>query len=262
MKKGVKALLIVAGSLAAVGIICVAVAVGVRVGRSQSDGNKGDTAGGSTVTPGGSPGGSQQGQGGTSGGAVGDLGGDTYTQDVSSVRGVDVEIGKGNLTVSYADVAAITVNQDSSNKYRCYVEEGELHVDGGSGLGGGGQVSVQIPQGTVLGKLDIEIGSGSAAVDAISVNSLSVDVESGSAVLTGVDAGNISADASRGTVTMQLAGAAADYRYDAECEGSGSITVGADVISGRARRSGGANGASKYLELDAESGKIEITFAQ
>lgn len=54
----------------------------------------------------------------------------SYTEIEEKYNSLDVEFGYGTLEISYGDVKEVQIEQDNVKNYKCYVDEGTLHIEG------------------------------------------------------------------------------------------------------------------------------------
>lgn len=157
---------------------------------------------------------------------------------------LDVEFGGGVLEIKYADVDAIEVSMLDVDDYKCYVREGELHVQGGLRKGienTEGRIMITIPNGYQFDEAELEVGAGKATVTGLLVRELDIEVGAGA-------------------MELQLPGSETDYNYELEC-GVGEIHVGSEKYSGIGFEKETRNpGAMKTFDVHVGAGEVKVIF--
>ena len=127
------------------------------------------------------------------------------------------------------------------------------------------EIELEVGAGQILAeyleteKLDISVGAGEARLDDMKVYDLDVSVGMGNLTACGIVEGKADAECSMGNVTLQLAGAQADYDYEIECV-MGNIRLGEEKYSKKVEEKTINNGAGRKISLECSMGNIEVTF--
>ena len=116
-----------------------------------------------------------------------------------------------------------------------------------------------VAEGLKAGKIEIDASVGAVRVTGADTGKLEVDSDVGAVQFEGSVDGDVDTECSVGAVKLDLAGAKADFNYEIKCK-VGSITVGGEGFSGLSRERKINNGAAKKMELDCNTGAIEVKF--
>lgn len=192
---------------------------------------------------------------------------DNKTEITEDYKNLDIEFGYGTLEISYGDVEQVQIEQDNVKNYKCYVEEGTLHIEGNLkaniGIGNqNGKIVIVIPKDMAFEEVDLELGAGLANVTGLNANSVDIEVGAGQMNITGLDAQKISAETGTGKLYAELVGKETDYSYNLEC-GIGQLKVGNSSYSGLGAEQNISNtGATRRLDLECGIGELQIEFQE
>lgn len=180
---------------------------------------------------------------------------------------LDIEIGYGVLEIKYGDVEQVQIKQKDVDKYRCYVEEGTLHIEGNRNTkvgitNQGGKITVVIPKNMVFQEVDLEIGAGKADVADLKANQVDIELGAGEMNVTGIDTKDFNAQTGAGKLYAELVGKQTDYSYELEC-GIGQLKIGESSYSGLKTEQKIANqGAERFADIECGVGEIIIKFQE
>lgn len=180
---------------------------------------------------------------------------------------LDIEFGYGSLEISYGDVEEIQIEQENVKNYKCYVEEGTLHIEGNlnANIGIGnkdGKIVIVIPNDMTFSEVDLELGAGLAEITGLIAKNVDIEVGAGQMNITGLDAQKINAETGTGKLYAELVGKETDYSYNLEC-GIGQLKVGNSTYSGLGAEQNISNsGATRFLDLECGIGELQIEFQE
>ncbi len=180
-----------------------------------------------------------------------------------SFRNLDIEFGAGTLEIVYADVEKVEVQRKNTTNFACYVEEGTLHIKGGTKVGVNsnvGSIVVSVPRNMIFDEVDLELDAGEATLSGLVANSVDIEIGAGEVNLKGLDTKALDTAVGAGKLYIELVGGESDYNYEAEC-GMGDIKIGITSVSGM----GGSKeinnpGANRFMDLECGMGEIQIEF--
>lgn len=178
---------------------------------------------------------------------------------------LDIEFGYGNLEISYGDVEEIQIQQQNVKKYKCYVDEGTLHIEGNLkaniGIGNqAGKIVILIPKDIVFDEVDLEFGAGKAEVLDLIANKVDIELGAGEMNITKLDAKEFNAETGAGKLYAELVGKQTDYSYNLEC-GIGQLTIGDSTYTGLGTEQRISNpGAERFADIECGVGEIAIEF--
>ena len=212
-------------------------------------------------------------------------------------RKLDLEVRRGKAVIVYdapADKIVVSSEEDMA-RWKVYSEEDELKVTVGSKSWDSHDykdtvIYIHVPadyrfeevelkvkaqsnnkiinsdngpaivaEGLKAGKIEIDASVGAVRVTGADTGKLEVDSDVGAVQFEGSVDGDVDTECSVGAVKLDLAGAKADFNYEIKCK-VGSITVGGEGFSGLSRERKINNGAAKKMELDCNTGAIEVKF--
>ena len=164
----------------------------------------------------------------------------TYEESISDgtytfldFENLDIEMGVGTLEIAEGDVKQAEVTIKQSQGTSVYVDEDStlcVQTEDGVSLNGDEKIKIVIPKGMAIGKLDLDVGAGSATIGELTCNQYDIDC--------GV-----------GEVKLELYGKRTDYNFNLDC-GVGQVQLGNETISGL--------GSEKYEENKNANGKVKI----
>lgn len=196
-------------------------------------------------------------------------------------RALDIDLSLGDVAILPGDYGVELDWQGEGYEISYANENGTLKVWSSSepalNLGGcGGQVTVYVPEETVLERVDLNADLGEVTVENVRMQRADLTLDLGSLICTDVtvdekltveaDLGDVefwgdlggetALEASLGDVVLNLAGPASDYNCDAE------VSLGELLIDGQEYgqeyRSGGRGGNA--LRIRADLGSVELNF--
>lgn len=109
------------------------------------------------------------------------------------------------------------------------------------------------------GTLELDADVGAISVIGGDVGVLDVDSDVGAVKYEGNVDGNVDAECSVGAVKIDLAGEKADYNYEIKSR-VGSVIVDGESFAGLSSKKNINNGASKKMELECNTGVLEVKF--
>lgn len=263
MRKFTKIMLILAGALATIGVICVAAsfAMGLNfntivqmVGNGDFSFEKSDSK--------------------------------PFNYEVKeSFKDLDIEFGAGVLEVRYDDVETVQVQGNGIKNLKVDVKENTLviketknvHISFGSNENR--SLVVIIPNGMQFQEVDIEIGAskaqiadvladeisitvgaGDADISNLTVKQFDLEVGAGKATVVQLTADNIDVEAGLGKVTMDVNGVQQDYNCIVEC-GVGSVVIGDNSYNGLgAEQNISYDSATKRIHVECGVGEVRVNF--
>lgn len=283
MKKFTKIMLIIAGTIAAIGLVCVvaAFAMGLKTSTllrviqngyfsfDEEDLNFNiDSIGDIFNTENGS-------------------GNNSNYEVKENFKDLDVEFGAGVLEVRYADVPNVQVEENGIKNLKVDVRENTLVIRDNTNIDININVDdledrslvILIPNGMQFREVDMEIGASKADITDILADEISITVGAGKADISGITArqfelevgageatvAQISVDeldvnAGIGEVNITLNGVQEDYNYSVEC-GIGTVVVGENSYSGLgAEKNVKYDGATKRIEVECGIGAVNVKF--
>ncbi|MBQ3557973.1 MAG: DUF4097 family beta strand repeat protein [Agathobacter sp.] len=289
MKKFTKVMLILAGVLATVGLICVIVAFGMGLTTEHfvkliQDGHFSFDEGdlhisfeddwkdelGSDIL------------------STEEVDGETSAGEIKeSVSSMDIEFAAGILDIRYDDVEYIQVTQKNIPKLKVRVKNGtlvirdetDIHVDLDDVEDR--SLTILIPQemqfedveleigaskadikDLLADKLSITVGAGQADISKITAKKLELEVGAGQATAVQLEIEKLDVEAGIGQVNIALNGVQEDYNYNVEC-GIGNVVVGKASYGGLGAEQNVKNdGASKEINVECGIGEVRIKFQE
>ena len=188
----------------------------------------------------------------------------TVQEDFHSL---DIEFGYGTLEIKYGDVEKLQIKQKNVDKYRCYVEEGSLHIEGNLKTkvdiaNHDGEITIVIPKNIVFQEVDLEVGAGKADVANLKANQVDIELGAGEVNVTGLDTKKFDAKTGAGKLYAELVGKQNDYSYELEC-GIGQLKIGDSSYSGLGTEQNITNpGAERFADIECGVGEIIIKFQE
>lgn len=190
---------------------------------------------------------------------------DGFTAVQEDFHSLDVEIGYGLLEIKYGDVEKLQIKQKNVDKYRCYVEEGALHIEGNLKAkvnisNHDGEITIVIPKNMVFQEVDLEVGAGKADVASLKANEVDIELGAGEINVTGLDTKKFDAKTGAGKLNAKLVGKQTDYSYELEC-GIGQLKIGDSSYSGLGTEQKISNqGAERFADIECGIGEVIIKF--
>ena len=187
-------------------------------------------------------------------------------------------------------------------KVRCYVENGELHVEAVEKIGWHettGTLILYLPEGKYFDEVDIELGAGTVTLNDITSGEISLEVGAGQILTSNLQAGELDVSVGAGEADLdamtvdvldvevgmgELTGSGSvGRRADIECgmgnvelklagsqqdfnykieSAAGNLDLGKDSYSGLAQERRIDNGAGKNMAIECSMGNIKIEFEE
>ena len=268
MKKFTKVMLIIAGVLASVGVICVVVAFAMGLTTNHfikmiQDGRFSFDAGDFHISY------DDDWKDDFEGETLG-----TENEDGESVDGeikevcanIDLEFGAGILEISYADVDYIQVKQTNIPKLKVSVkndtlvirDETNIHVD----IDGveDRRLTILIPREMEFEDVELQIGASKADISNICAKDFELEVGAGQANIADLNVEKLDVNAGVGQVNIELNGVQSEYNYRVEC-GIGHVVVGKSSYSGLGSEDNVKfEGATKEINVECGVGEVRIEF--
>ncbi len=180
---------------------------------------------------------------------------------------LDIEFGYGTLEIKYGDVESVQIKQKNVDKYRCYVEEGALHIEGNQKIkidnsNHDGEITIVVPKNMVFQEVDLEVGAGKGDVANLKANQVDIELGAGEMNVTGLDTKKFDAKTGAGKLYAELVGKQTDYSYELEC-GIGQLKIGESSYSGLKTEQKISNqGAERFVDIECGVGEIIIKFQE
>lgn len=190
-----------------------------------------------------------------------------FTAVQEDFHSLDIEFGYGTLEIKYGDVEKLQIKQKNVDKYRCYVEEGALHIEGNQKIkvnnsNYDGEITIVIPKNMVFQDVDLEVGAGKADVANLKANQVDIELGAGEVNVTGLDTKKFDAKTGAGKLYAELVGKQNDYSYELEC-GIGQLKIGDSSYSGLGTEQNITNpGAERFADIECGVGEIIIKFQE
>ena len=268
MKKFTKVMLIIAGVLASVGVICMVVAFGMGLTTNHfikmiQDGRFSFDAGDFHISY------DDDWKDDFEGETLG-----TENEDGESVDGeireacanIDLKFGAGILEISYADVDYIQVKQTNVPELKVSVkndtlvirDETNIHVD----IDGveDRRLTILIPREMEFEDVELQIGASKADISNICAKDFELEVGAGQANIADLKVEKLDVKAGVGQVNIEVNGVQSEYNYRVEC-GIGHVVVGNSSYSGLGSEDNVKfEGATKEINVECGIGEVRIEF--
>ncbi len=177
---------------------------------------------------------------------------------------LDVEFGVGTLEICYGDVEKIHIDYENVAGFSSSVRNGSLRIEGGLGISGNSDASltITIPRNMSFEKVNLEIGASQAEITDLSASKVDVEIGAGEAVIRNLNVEKLKAETGVGQLTIEVAGAQEDYSYSLEC-GVGSIRIADSSYGGIGSEHTVHNpDADRSMDIECGVGEIEIEFTE
>lgn len=223
---------------------------------------------------------------------------DGYTEEVihgsktisflsDEVQGMDISVGAGTFEIKEGtDTEQIKVTFCGIGNIDCDVENGVLHLDVfdhpavvlGTGKANEVSCTVEFPAGYHAKQMAIEMGAGTVHVEELHADDLSVTMGAGQTICRKVQAANAEFEVAAGEclyegeilsemeiqcavgqVVAQLAGKETDYNYEIDCS-MGNVKIGSTNFAGLAGSKEVNYGADKSVDIECDMGNVEVKF--
>lgn len=215
-----------------------------------------------------------------------ELDGETNIGEITEAcSAMDIEFGAGILEIRYEDVEYIQVQQTNIPKLKVSVKNDTLVIGEGTDIHvdlddiEDRSLTIIIPNDMEFEEVELEIGAskadiqniladhirivvgaGKADVSNITAEQFELEVGAGQATAIKMDVEKIDVEAGVGQVDIELNGVQEEYNYKVEC-GVGNIVVGKSSYSGLGSEDEVKfEGATKEINVECGIGKVEIRF--
>lgn len=182
----------------------------------------------------------------------------------SDIKNLEIDVLAGKVEINRSDsVSEVTVHiPENQGRSRYYIKENTLKVESKAPSSDNNVPAIQVlvPEDFHFAKVEVDADLADCTLTDISADRLELGTERGNISYSGSVTGTIDAEADAGSIQIKLKEAQGDYRYQAEC-GSGNIVVGSETISARSEKRNLQNGAPYLMELECESGNIDVQFS-
>ncbi|MBQ8518818.1 MAG: hypothetical protein IJ455_04315 [Agathobacter sp.] len=193
--------------------------------------------------------------------------GETTTYEIKETcKNMDIEFGAGILDIYYDDVEYIQVQETNIAGFKVDVKNDTLVIGGGTELEIGihdvdnRSLKIIIPSEMKFQEVDLEIGASQADIKNIIAEELSITVGAGQATVTRLSVDKLNVEAGVGEVNIALNGVQEEYNYKVEC-GIGNVVVGNASYGGLGAEQTVKNeGATKEIDVECGIGKVVIKF--
>lgn len=192
-----------------------------------------------------------------------------YEEHFTDIEELSLEIDKADMTIVQGSSEEFVVRAANiSSGFSCKQNGKELEIKDAShnvigidfsGLQSASSIVLEIPEGTVLQELDMEVGVGNLNVKNISTRKLEGECGVGSIFFSGQVERECQIECGVGNVSLELADAENDFNYELEC-GIGSIFLGESEFSGLGNEKQISNQADKSMKLECGVGEISVSF--
>ena len=255
MKTFTKVMLMIAGVLGSVGVICMLVAFAMGLSTSHlmdmvEDGQFSFDSDDFHFSIG------------------GDFDSNSKVQIDEECRGMDIEFAAGLLEIYYDDVKTIQVNHSNIPNLKVETKSGILVIQDDSKLNmgvhntEGRKLEIILPENTSFEEVSLEIGASKAGISDIVTNHFELEVGAGEASIENLSVQELEVEAGVGKVDIEIAGAEKDYNYDLEC-GIGKIIVGENSWNGIGAKQRITNeGAKKQMHIKCGVGEVNVHFTR
>lgn len=216
---------------------------------------------------------------------------DTQTEDTEvytikeSCSSMDIEFGAGVLELCYSDVETIQVKHINIPNLKVKVKNNTLVISEGGDVNvdlddiEDRSLTILIPKDMKFEEVDLEIGAskadirdiladdvsitvgaGQADVSQIVAKQFELEVGAGQATVVQLEVDKLNVEAGMGQVNVALNGVQEDYNYTVEC-GIGNVTVGSASYGGLgAEQSVKHQEATKEINVECGIGEVKIKF--
>lgn len=179
------------------------------------------------------------------------IGGNMTTEQTihETCENMEIDFDAGLLEIYYDDVEEIQVKCKNIPYLETKVKNGTLEIGKKSGINIQWQnteerrLTIILPKGMQFERVELEVGAGQAEVSSLITQKLEVEVGAGQ-------------------VNVELKGNQNDYNYNIEC-GVGNVVVGEMSYAGLgAEQSVKNEGATKEIHVECGVGQVRINFVE
>lgn len=246
MKKFTKVCLILAAVLAVAGIaFCIAAVVcGVDYNRLRSLSDLKETVDKVVVT--------------------GESTGNEFEEEYTGIQSLELDIGVTDMSITEsADDVFRVYGSNLDSAFQCWQDGETLKIEskGKRKLkqNMGERITIEVPEGTVFKKVDLEAGVGSLEADMLYCKDLKIECGVGSVTIHGRVDGECEIDGGVGEVVLNLENSEDDFNYDIQC-GIGEVILGETSYSGISKEKRIDNQAEWDMDIDCGVGNIMVLF--
>lgn len=176
-----------------------------------------------------------------------------------------------DLELAYAEVELV-VNPSNNEftvktngDYNMYMKDHVLHVESKNKHmhhmfydHDSYQIILEIPEGFIFDKAEIEVGASKADISTIKAKELDLKVGAGQVTIGNLMADLVDIEVGAGEIIVQnVEGDLKDYNFDIKC-GAGNVDIGSESYSGLAREMHIDNHGKKNFEIECGMGNINI----
>ena len=196
---------------------------------------------------------------------------------------IDLDFAAGTLDIYYDDVEEIQIQHKNIDGFNAEVKNGVLNIDEELNLSIGNtkdrSLVVIIPNEMSFDEVDLEIGASQADIDGLNAKDISItigagqanisnitadtmelEVGAGEAIVANLSVEKIDVKVGMGQVDLGLYGAQTDYNYNVECA-MGNVVVGHHAYGGLSTGHHSQNHhASKMLNVECGMGEVRVKF--
>lgn len=217
-----------------------------------------------------------------------EVNGETVTYEIKETcHSMDIEFGAGILDIYYDDVECIQVKQKNIREFKVGVKNDTLVISEGTDVKididdvEDRRLTIVIPNEMQFQEVELEIGAsqadikdiqsenlsitvgaGQADVSKIAAKQFDLEVGAGQATVVQLSVDRLDVEAGVGRVDIELNGVQEDYNYKVEC-GIGNIQVGTSSYSGLgSEHEVKYDGVTKEIKVECGIGEVKIKFQE
>ena len=179
---------------------------------------------------------------------------------------MDIEYGAGWIIITYDDVEHIEVFFSEGLKPVVKVKNGTLEIKGNTGVGirdndlDTSYLGIKIPRNMQFDEIAMELGASQAQIDNLDVEKLVVEIGAGQATMNRLIVDEMKLKVGVGQLDIAMYGWESDYNYRIEC-GVGEIQIGDTSYSGLASAHEVYDAdIEKIIDVECGIGKVNIKF--
>lgn len=230
-----------------------------------------------------------------------------YQVSAKEVTGLHLELGAGSFTIEEKETSDdnIDIRIEGIGSCNYSVKSGTLHIEGFKGINVVGNdvnfnnITLRLPKGQVLDKIDVEVGAGLMTMTGLKVKGLDAEIGAGELKLERIETeellmeigagrleasemavtdaeitvsmgecvyegnitGNLDAECDMGNIDLKIDGKETDHNYQVECA-AGNIAIGGLSFSALAAERNVNNNAASDFDIECNMGNISIRFTE
>ena len=182
---------------------------------------------------------------------------------------LDIELGGYIFETAVSPDDSFYLTTNNADKFQCYVKKGVLYltaVNSGINISLGNisdrKLTLYIPEGTTLSKVEVELGAGQVIIDGLNAETVSLEVGAGQIQAKNIQAGKL--EVSVGAGQIELPGMKVDELKAeigmGELVGSGSIDKSADLECSMGNLELTLTGSQKDFnyQLEVAAGNLDL----